>query len=313
MKIRLGYACISKTLDYITTSSSYTYTHFQQEKDYDKLKRIIRSNLEDLEKIIDYNIANNIHFFRLSSKLIPLATHDEVELDYITPYQEEYKRVGEKIRESHMRVDFHPDQFCILNSVKEGVIRNSKKILKYHYQLLEAFQIEPKRMVLHVGGNTFGKEKSLTRFVHQFKTLPKEIQESIVIENDDKVFNIMDCLTLSKRVGVPVVLDYHHYCCNPGGVDLSDYLKDIFETWKGETPKMHFSSPKNHSKKDFRSHHDYIDAEEFIKFIELLKKENRDVDIMLEAKAKDEALFRLIRELRYKTNYRFLDETTIVI
>ena len=93
MLVRLGYACISKTLDNTTTSSNYTYTSFQKEEDYEKLDKIIMSNLSDLEKIIDYNIKNNIHFYRMSSKLIPLATHEKVDFDYVTKYQEEMKRI----------------------------------------------------------------------------------------------------------------------------------------------------------------------------------------------------------------------------
>ena len=38
-----------------------------------------------------------------------------------------------------------------------------------------------------------------------------------------------------------------------------------------------------------------------------------DIDIMIEAKAKDEALFKLVRELKYKTNYKFIDDTTFII
>ena len=74
---------------------------------------------------------------------------------------------------------------------------------------------------------------------------------------------------------------------------------------------MHFSSPKG--KKDFRSHSDYIDGDEFIKFIEILKKYDRDVDIMLEAKEKDDSLFRLIRYIKYKTNYVFVDDTSFIV
>ena len=74
---------------------------------------------------------------------------------------------------------------------------------------------------------------------------------------------------------------------------------------------MHFSSPK--TKKEYRSHNDYINVDDFIEFINILKKYNKDIDIMLEAKAKDEALFRLVRELKYKTNYKFIDETTFII
>ena len=79
------------------------------------------------------------------------------------------------------------------------------------------------------------------------------------------------------------------------------------------TPKVHFSSPKSKLKKEFRSHHDYIASNSFINFIEKIKFINKDFDIMLEAKAKDEALFKLVRELKYKTNYKFIDETTFII
>ena len=60
-------------------------------------------------------------------------------------------------------------------------------------------------------------------------------------------------------------------------------------------------------------HHDYIDRIEFLKFLNILKKENKDIDIMIEAKKKDEALFRLVRELKYKTNIKFIDETSFMI
>ena len=83
-------------------------------------------------------------------------------------------------------------------------------------------------------------------------------------------------------------------------------------TWN-ITPKIHYSSPKNKTKKDFRSHHDYIDSKDFIKFLNEIKFINRDLDIMIEAKGKDEALFKLIRELKYKTNYKFIDETSFII
>ena len=103
-----------------------------------------------------------------------------------------------------------------------------------------------------------------------------------------------------------MILDYHHHICNHDELDINDYLKDILSSWHNATPKMHFSSPKNKTKKDFRSHNDYINVDAFINFIDILKPFNHDVDIMIEAKAKDEALFRLVRELKYKTNYTFI-------
>lgn len=313
MKIRLGYACISKTLSNVTTSSTVTYTTFQKDKDYKKIDTAIKSNLNALKEILTYNIKNNIHFFRLSSKLIPLATKSDVIFDYIDPYKDYYHSIAKIIKDNKLRIDFHPDEFCVLNSTKSEVVKNSIAILEYHYNLLKALEIKNKILVLHIGGNTFGKKNSISRFINNFNTLSKDIQESIAIENDDKIFNIRDCVYISKNINVPVILDYHHHICNHDELDINDYLKDILSSWHNTTPKMHFSSPKNKTKKDFRSHNDYINVDAFINFIDLLKPFNHDVDIMIEAKAKDEALFRLVRELKYKTNYTFIDDTSFEV
>lgn len=313
MKIRLGYACISKTLSNVTTSSTVTYTTFQKDKDYKKIDTAIKSNLNALKEILTYNIKNNIHFFRLSSKLIPLATKSDVIFDYIDPYKDYYHSIAKIIKDNKLRIDFHPDEFCVLNSTKSEVVKNSIAILEYHYNLLKALEIKNKILVLHIGGNTFGKKNSISRFINNFNTLSKDIQESIAIENDDKIFNIRDCVYISKNINVPVILDYQHHICNHDELDINDYLKDILSSWHNATPKMHFSSPKNKTKKDFRSHNDYINVDAFINFIDILKPFNHDVDIMIEAKAKDEALFRLVRELKYKTNYTFIDDTSFEV
>ena len=310
MKIRLGYVSISKTLD-ISCSKTITYTNFKKDENFDKIDKIIVDNLNNLEKIIDYNIKNNIHFYRLTSKLIPLATKKEVIFDYILKYQKYYQKIGEKINNNKMRIDVHPDQFCILNSTKKEVLENSFTILEYHYKILEALNIKNKIIILHIGSSVFGKENSIKRFINNFYKLPDYLQKSIAIENDDKIYNVIDCLNLAKKLNIPFVLDYHHHICNNDEIDIDKYLMAIFSTWT-TTPKIHFSSPKNQTKKDFRSHHDYINIEDFINFLNKIKHLNIDLDIMLEAKAKDEALFKLVRLLKYN-DYQFIDDTTFLI
>ena len=277
MKVRFGYVAICNALN-VTSSSPYNYSNYLKYKDFNKLEEIIISNLMALNEIIDYNIKNNIHFYRISSKLIPLATKDDVNFDYIYKYKKYYNKIGKKIRDSKMRVDFHPDQYCILNSVKEDVVYNSIKILEYHYKLLDAFGINDKVLIIHVGSSTFGKDNSIKRFINSYNKLPLYLKKCIAIENDDKVFNVSDVITISNNTGIPIVLNYHHHMCNKSNIDINA----IFDSCGDRVPKVHFSSPRG--KKDFRSHNDYINGNDFICFIEFLKKYDRDVDIMLEAK-----------------------------
>lgn len=314
MKVRLGYVAISKTLDNITTSSTITYTNYEKENyPQEKLKNIIENNLNSLEEIIRYNIKNYIHFYRLTSKLIPLATHNKVKYDYIDPFKDKYSKIGNLINENNMRVDTHPDQYAVLNSVDKKIVDNTFEILEYHYKVLKVLNIKNPLIILHVGSSQFGKKASITRFINNFNKLPDYIKQIIAVENDDKVYNIKDVLYICNKLNIPMVLDYHHFICNNEGENIEEYLPHIFNTWNEDIPKIHFSTAKSKLKKEFRSHNDYINSDDFISFLNIIKKYNTDIDIMLEAKEKDFALFKLVRELKYKTNYKFIDDTTFIV
>lgn len=307
MNYRLGYVSISKTLN-ITTSHTITYTNYEKEKNKEeKLNEIITQNLNNLEQILIYNIRNNIHFYRMSSAIFPLATHPKVTYD-ISIFKNKLEHIGKIIKDNNMRVDIHLDQFCVLNSTNKDVIDSTINIIKFYKNMLDMMNIKT-YMIMHVGSSVFGKEKSIERFVKNFNKLDKEIKNMIILENDDKIYNIKDVLYICKTLKIPMVLDYHHHKCNNENIEIKEYIEEIFNTWK-TTPKVHISSPK--SKKNYRAHNDYINIADFIEFQTLIKNINRNIDIMIEAKEKDNALFKLVRELKYK-GYKFIDETTLCV
>lgn len=310
MKIRLGYACISKTLD-ITSSSTMTYTYYSKNNNLNTIKKldnIIINNFNSLDKILEYNIKNNIHFYRMTSKLIPLATHKCVKLD-LNKYNNYFLNLGEKIKSNNLRVDIHIDPYCVLNSINIDTVISSINILEFYQNMFKRMNLKS-YLILHIGGKTNSKKDGIKRFIDNFNLLNDELKKMIIIENDDKIYNIKNILKISNILNIPMVLDYHHYKCNKGDEKIEDYIEKIFSTWT-DIPKIHFSSPK--SKKEKRSHNDFINSDDFIEFIEKIKFVDRDFDIMIEAKEKDNALFRLVRELKYKTNYEFIDETTFSV
>ena len=128
MKIRLGYACISAIIN-TTSSKTTTLTYYKKldtKSKQNKIDIIIKENLKSLKEIIIYNIKNNIHFFRITAKLIPLM--DIVNID-LNKYKNEFLEIGNLINKNNMRVDVHADEFCVLNSINENVVLNSIKIL----------------------------------------------------------------------------------------------------------------------------------------------------------------------------------------
>ena len=255
----------------------------------------------------EYLLKNNVNKNNIIHINFESAIYDDIK-----DYKDLYNKIGSKINKYKMRVDMHPDQFTVLNSTKKEVLENTFEILKYHYNILDALNIKNKNLILHVGSNVFGKEPSLTRFINNFNK-PQNIKNCIIVENDDKIFNIKDTLYLCQKINRPMVLDYHHHICNSDNLNIDDYYNQIFSTWTDINPKIHFSSSKNKTKKDMRSHHDYINPKDFISFLESIKHLNFNIDIMLEAKAKDDALFKLVRQLKYMTNYKFIDETTFEV
>lgn len=318
MKIRLGYVAISNALGKkVTSSSNVTYKTYtklnSQEKKLQKLKSTTKSNFDSLEKIIRYNMENNIHFYRITSALIPLTTHPKVpNWGYREIFKRDFEYIGKLIKQSNMRVDTHPDQFNVINSISGEVVENTIRNLSRQLEWFEDLHYPEGKMVIHIGGATGGKEKSLDRFIKNFAIFPKTIQERLIIENDDKIYTARETLDLCKELNLPMVLDIHHHNCNNKGENIIDMLEDIFSTWVGQKlpPKIHFSSPRDGNLD--RKHANYIEAEDFIKFLEQSKVLDMDFDVMLECKEKDIALFKLVEDIKkLKPEYNWIDKTTL--
>lgn len=324
MKIRLGYVAISNVLGKkVTSSSNVTFTNYKkilsEEKRLEKLRTVALSNLVALQDIIKYNIKNDIHFYRITSALIPLVTHPEVGYwGHREILKKDFEYVGQLIKESNMRVDTHPDEFNVINSSNPRVVENTIINLTRQVEWFEDMNYKDGKMVMHVGGATGGKEAAIARFIENFNKFPENIKSKLIIENDDKTYTARETLMLCKTLNIPMVLDIHHHNCNNNGDKITDILGDILSTWDKETlpPKMHFSSPKdiNLIDKVDKKHADFINPIDFINFIEVLKKFNKDIDIMLECKEKDVALFKLSNDIRnINPNYRWIDKTTFMI
>lgn len=320
MRVRLGYVAISKALGKkVTSSSTVTFTNYNKitlpNKKLEKLKSVAASNLRDLETIIRYNIENNIHFYRITSALIPLVTHPEVGYwGHREFLKKDFEYVGKLINNSKMRVDTHPDEFNVINSINPKVVENTKINLVRQAEWFEDFKYDLGKMVIHVGGATNGKEAALERFITNFITFPNEVKSKIIIENDDKTYTAQETLNLCNELSLPMVLDIHHHNCNNNGENIYELIPQIFLTWKNEKlpPKLHFSSPRE-GEKD-RKHSDFINAKDFVIFLENIKHFNTDIDIMLECKEKDLALFKLTDDIKeLKPEYNWVDKTTFIV
>ena len=316
---RFGYVAMSMHLQNASPSKTMTFKQFSSIADREaairKLEKITKANLHNCLRLLRHNAIHDIHFFRFSSRLIPLANHPELpDWNYKEVLKEALLPIRSFLREhSEMRLDFHPDHFVLLNTKDKRVFQVSLETLQMHYLLLKGMGINPKhRCVLHVGGSYDDKEQALEQFIHNWSLIPVRLQEMVILENDDKVFTVKDTLYLCEKLGIPLVFDYHHHLANREEMDdLKVEWKRIIETWErnSELPiKIHISSPKN--EKDFRAHSDIIDLGMLWEFIEAVNGSANQIDVMIEAKWKDKALFLLMNEIKEKKKVQWINETS---
>lgn len=311
--VRLGYVAMSMELQNCSPSQTMTFSQFSKLKDREaaikKLERIAISNIENCIRLLKHNNASEIHFFRLSSRLVPLANHDELSnWDFMKAIREPLLHMAEYIAKHPSRIDFHPDHFVVLNSPDSDIIKISFKTLRMHEFLLKGMGIDIEhRCVLHVGGGYNDKEKALEQFIHNWGFIKPELQRMVMLENDDTTFTLKDTLYLCEKLGVPMVFDYHHHKANHETDDWKDDWGRVVETWNNsKLPlKMHISSPR--SEKEFRAHSDYINPDFFLDFLKNVKGSVPEIHCMIEAKQKDAALFKLMEDLAGKEGIEKID------
>ncbi|GKU83697.1 UV DNA damage repair endonuclease UvsE [Niallia sp. NCCP-28] len=274
------------------------YKEMTKEARLQKLCDITETNLNHTLRTIHYNIGHEINLYRMSSSIVPLATHPEVMWDFISPFKEKFSEIGELVKKHHLRVSFHPNQFTLFTSTKDEVTKNAVIDMEFHYKMLEAMGIAEDSVInIHIGGAYGDKKQTLIRFYQNLNTLPLHIKKVMTLENDDKTYTAEETLAVCQKENIPFVFDYHHHMANLSTNSLEEMLPAIMDTWKerGLKPKIHLSSPK--SEKALRSHADMVDVHFVRPLFEMLRPLQIDIDFMIEAKLKDQACLHLVQEL----------------
>lgn len=272
-------------------------------------------NLADLKTMVEYCLTKGIRVLRLSSNIFPHATNPAVprySLSFAEPLLEE---IGGMCNRTEMRLSMHPDHFTNLSSPNKDVVASSMRELEHHVWILESLHAPPDSVLVLHGGGVYGdKGEAMRRLAERLKGLEERIKRRIVLENDEKCYSPEDLLPICEEVNVPLVYDvlhdhvYRHIHKNdgdamPGDREITDNtLRRIVNTWKrrGLRPKCHLSESDNSRRGKKGSGHPTITGKHSM-FVNDIPKEirklcslsNVGIDVMIEAKGKEEAIFRL--------------------
>jgi len=240
---------------------------------------------------------------RMSSEMFPFASHPDYgyDLEYA---QEELKAAGDLAIKYGHRLTTHPGQFTQLGSPRQVVVDNAFRDLKYHCEMIDRMGLNQDSVMIIHGGGVFGdKAGTLERLKENYAKLPDNVKGRLVLENDEICYNVDDLLPICEEMNIPMVFDYHHDWIYPSSQPVSELMPRILATWtkKGIKPKQHLSEPRPGAVTNMekRAHSDRCKN--------LPPDLPDDMDLMLEAKDKEQAVLEMYRMYDlYPTIYKSL-------
>ena len=299
--MNLGYACINMTLGAhtprITTNRSMVKKTFN-ERGIAYASELALENVRDLFEIIKWNVKTGIKLFRISSDIFPWGS--EYNLEDLPDYNKIsniLKGCGTYAKENGLRISSHPGPFNVLVSPNSNVVENTFKDLELHGKVFDLLGLELSpynKINIHCNGVYGDKIAAMDRFIANFKKLPENVRKRLTIENDDKasMYSVKDLMYIHNAIKIPIVFDYHHHIFCTGDLSEEDALKLAASTWGDIMPVVHYSESKALHEENIKlkpqAHSDYIKS--------LPNTYGLNVDIMVEAKAKELAILPFIKK-----------------
>ncbi|KAK6212210.1 UV damage endonuclease UvdE [Colletotrichum tabaci] len=263
------------------------------------------ANARDIPKMLRWNDKYSIKFMRLSSEMFPFASHEEYGYSLAPFAADALAEAGRVAAQLGHRLTTHPGQFTQLGSPRKEVINAAVRDLEYHDELLTLLRLPEQQdrdavMILHMGGTYGDKPATLDRFRINYAKLSPSVKRRLVLENDDVSWSVHDLLPICEELDIPLVLDFHHHNIvfdssqlREGTEDITKLFDRIRATWtrKGIRQKMHYSEscPGAVSPRDRRKHSPRVRT---------LPPCPPDMDLMIEAKDKEQAVFELMRAFK---------------
>ena len=269
------------------------------------MEALCLANVMDLPKMLRWNDKYGIKFMRLSSEMFPFASHLEYGYKLAPFASDALAEVGRVVTELGHRVSTHPGQFTQLGSPRAEVISSAIRDLEYHDEMLSLLNLQGQDdrdavMILHMGGTFGDKAATIDRFRENYKHLSPAVKQRFILENDDVSWSVHDLLPICEELNIPLCLDFHHHNIifdskqvREGTLDIVSLFPRIKATWdrKGIRQKMHYSEgcPDAITGRQRRKHNP--------RPVTLPPCPN-EMDLMIEAKDKEQAVFELMRNFK---------------
>lgn len=284
--MRVGYACVNTQLP------SAARTTRLANASPERLLGLTAANLDALEAILRWNVAHGILVFRLTSNLVPFASHPVNVLHWWDDLADRFAELGALMAAKGMRLSTHPGQYTVLASSRPDVVAAALRELDYHGRLFDAFGLDRShRIVLHVGPLAGEADAIRDRFAAGFARLSAAAAERLVLENDER-WTLGDVLPLAERLRTPVVFDVFHHRLAPSLDELSVREAALLAaaTWRQSDgrPEVHFATQEPGKRPG--AHAKTLDEKAFAAFV--AEVGDLPLDCIVEVKDKERSALR---------------------
>lgn len=287
---QLGLVCITASNEVrFRTVTRRTLSKLSVGEQTEKLREIYLANIKRLRAAIAFCSRHQFKLYRLSSNLFPFAD-EPIGETILTEFESDLAQIGSQAQQQQTRLVLHPNQYVVLNSDRPQVIQNSVKVLTTYARILDLLGLPRSPWALmNIHG---GKGDRMERLVENILKLPEGVRSRLTIENDEHTYNSNQIAEICHDVQIPMVFDaHHHLVCEQldsyNHSSIENALELARTTWQHpEWQLVHISNGRDrlHDTK----HSDFIDC---------MPESFRTVPwIEVEAKKKEEAIFRLRRD-----------------
>jgi UV DNA damage endonuclease len=223
----------------------------------------------------------------MGQSLVPFASHPAFPYDWEDEHSDDLRGIGELARSLGIRLSMHPGQFIQPGSLKPGVPERSLHELRYVARVFDLISSPDSVIVLHMGGAYEDRGATAGRFVEALRP-ESAVLRYLALENDERVWAVPEIVQTALTLGIPAITDSFHHSLNPGGLTLEEALDLSLPTWdsRGARPKLHLSSQD--PAKQPGAHAYLVDARDWHHLLSALN--DREADVMVEAKGKEQAL-----------------------
>ena len=225
-----------------------------------RMRDIMHHNIAAVKKLIT-NVGSGptiTRMVRLGSDILPMYTHEVWSNFWQKPdiqiaLQDEFASIGQLARDLDVRLSFHPGQFTVLASDKPDVVERSITEFEYHCDMIRWMGYGQKfqdfKCNVHISG-----AQGAQGIIDVLPRLSTEARNVITIENDEISWGLDESLKLVEHCAL--VLDIHHHWVKDAEFIQPDdaRVQMVIDSWRGERPAIHFSSPKEDILNNYDQH-----------------------------------------------------------